>query len=57
MPPLDTPQKIYLFTDVRHICCGDLQWLSQDGGSLPVAGPPDPPQQSVAVTGYVPHGI
>ena len=28
MPPLDTPQKTYLFTDVRHICCGDLQWLS-----------------------------
>jgi hypothetical protein len=46
-----------LFTDVRHIRCGDLEWLSPDGEKLPVVGPPEPQVEARARTGYVPHGV
>ena len=51
------PPKEFLFTDVRHIEVGDLQWLSPEGKPIPVAGPPDPPVRAHAVLGSVPRGI
>lgn len=51
------PAKSVLFFDVRHIRCGDLQWRSPDGQSLPVAGPPEPQVEATASLGYVPRGI
>lgn len=57
MAASDKPQKLYLFTDVQHIRCGDLEWRSPEGGRLPVAGPPEPPVDTRAGMGYVSHGI
>lgn len=50
-------QKTYLFTDVRHIRCGDLEWVSPDGQRLPVAGPPLPEVEARSRTGMLPYGI
>ena len=50
-------QKAYLFTDLRHILCGDLEWYSPEGDYLPTTAPPEPPVEARAVTGFVPHGI
>ena len=50
-------QNKYLFTDLRHIRCGDLEWASPDGTFLPVINPPGPISQAHANTGFVPHGI
>lgn len=33
--PAPSPGKV-LFSDVRHICCGDLRWLSPSGEGIPV---------------------
>ena len=49
--------KMVLFTDLRHIRCGDLEWLSPEGKELPVAGPPEPEVEARPRTGFVPHGI
>ena len=51
------PQRTYLFTDLRHIRCGDLSWVSPSGEALPVAGPPEPPVEARAVMGMVPYGV
>ena len=50
-------QRRYLFTDVRHIHCGELEWYSPDGNLLPLTAPPEPPVDAHAKTGFVPHGI
>ena len=50
-------QRRYLFTDVRHIHCGELEWYSPDGNLLPLTAPPEPPVDAHAKTGFVPHGV
>ena len=50
-------QKIVLFTDLRHIRCGDLEWFSPEGELLPVVRPPLPQTESHAELGYQPRGI
>lgn len=52
-----SPQKTVLFTDLRHIRCGDLEWFAPDGDRLPLIAPPEPPVEAHARTGFVPHGI
>jgi hypothetical protein len=49
--------KTLLFTDLRHIRCGDLEWLSPGGEKLPVVGPPEPQGEAVARLGFVPRGV
>ncbi len=51
------PQETILFTDLRHICCGDLEWLSPMGDKLPLIAPLEPPVDAHARTGFVPHGV
>jgi len=49
-------QKSYLFLDVRHIRCGDLEYVSRQGEPIPIY--PDTPQtEAIARTGLVPHGV
>ena len=50
-------QQRYLFTDFRHIMCGDLEWRSPDGRAIPVAGPPQPPVDVVADPDWLTYGI
>lgn len=50
-------QKKYLFTDLRHIRCGDLEWFSPEGDYLPTTNPPLPVSEARAQTGFVPYGI
>jgi len=57
VPDRDSFPEKMLFTDVRHILCGDLQWLAPDGGALPLNRPPEPPVQATAAPGRVPRGI
>ena len=52
-----SPPEQFLFTDLRHIDVGDLQWMSPEGSPIPVAGPPEPPVEARAVLGGVPRGI
>lgn len=52
-----SPQQTVLFTDLRHIRCGDLQWFSPAGDKLPLIAPPEPPVEAQARTGMVPHGV
>jgi hypothetical protein len=49
--------KAVLFTDARHIRCGDLEWRSPAGERLPVAGPPEPQVEAQAHPGSLPRGI
>lgn len=49
-------QQRYLFTDLRHIRCGDLEWFSPEGDILGV-NPSGPAVQARADTGFVPYGI
>ena len=50
-------QNRYLFTDLRHIRCGDLEWFSEDGTYLPTSNPPGPPSAAYAKSSFVPRGI
>ena len=50
-------QRKYLFTDWRHIRCGDLEWFSSDGEVLPKHSPPGPSSVAWADTGFLPYGI
>lgn len=56
MVPEMFPQTL-LFTDLRHIACGDLSWHGPDGGCLPLNDPPEPDVDAVADAGRVPRGI
>lgn len=56
MSSCEEKQKEYIFTDLRHIDCGDLQWLSPDGKNVPLY-PDDPIVSLYAGMGRVPHGI
>lgn len=49
-------QKTFIFTDLRHIRCSDLEWFSPDGNELPMASP-EPQIEAYAKTCYVPHGV
>ncbi|MBI4024722.1 MAG: hypothetical protein HY360_07045 [Verrucomicrobia bacterium] len=49
--------RMILFTDLQHICCGDLEWLSPDGRPLPLLVPPEPQVAVQATTGLLPHGV
>lgn len=51
------PQKKLLFTDLRHIDPGDLQWRAADGTAVPVAGPPEPPVPVWADASRVVRGV
>jgi hypothetical protein len=50
-------QKTYLFTDARHIFCGDLGWVSPQGKPVPLIAPPEPPVDVQAHSGWLPQGI
>ena len=50
-------QKTYLFTDARHILCGDLGWFSPDGTHIRLIDPPKPVVNLHARPGWVPYGI
>ncbi len=47
----------YLFTDWRHIRCGDLQWWSPGGSPLPLKDPPQPIVKAHATAPFMPRGI
>ena len=49
--------KTILFTDLRNIRCGDLEWLSSEGNRFPLIKPPEPQIELYARTGIMPHGI
>ena len=49
-------QKI-LFTDMRHIQCGKLEWRTDEAKTLEVSNPPRPPRDLRAVPCRVPRGI
>ncbi len=49
-------QKTYLFTDLRHVLCSDLQWLGPDGQVLPLR-PTGPPVEPVSATAQMPRGL
>jgi hypothetical protein len=51
------PQKTVLFTDFRHIQCGDLGWLSPEGKGISLRNPPEPQIEVEAGVGLVPRGI
>lgn len=42
MPHGIPAQRRYLFTDLRHILCSDLQWLGPDGAPVPLNPKGDP---------------
>ncbi|MHB0936562.1 MAG: hypothetical protein ACYC6A_09250 [Armatimonadota bacterium] len=50
-------QQRCLFTDFRHIMCGDLEWRAKGGAAVPVAGPPSPPAPVTADPTWVADGI
>jgi hypothetical protein len=54
---LQISPKTVLFTDFRHIRCGDLQWRTPDNRTLFVAGPPQPEVQPHADLDVLPRGI
>ena len=51
------PPSLFLFTDYRNISVGDIGWMTPEGKTLPVAGPPDPPVPAIAKLGMVARGI
>ena len=53
---ISSPQAV-LFTDLRHIRCGDLEWFSPQGELLPVMRPPASQADPHAELGYQPRGI
>ena len=57
MTNLATSHKTYLFTDFRHIRCGDLQWFSTKGDSIPLTGPREPAIKAYSKTGFLPYGV
>jgi len=52
-----TPQQTYLFTDVRHIRCGDLQWFTPTAEQLPLVAPPAPQVDAHAAPSLLPSGV
>lgn len=56
MVPEMFPQTL-LFTDLRHIACGDLTWRGPEREALPLNDPPEPVVEVVADPGRVPRGI
>ena len=51
------PDKTILFTDARHICVGDLGWVSPEGGKLELNDPAGEPVEARAALGMMPRGI
>lgn len=51
------PQKTVVFTDFRHIQCGDLGWVSPAGEGIPLRNPPGPRVEARAHVDLVPRGI
>jgi hypothetical protein len=51
------PQKTFLFTDARHILCGDLRWSTPEGTPVPLIAPPAPQIDVQAHSGWLPCGI
>jgi len=49
-------QKTYLFTDLRHILCSDLQWLGPGGEPLPLR-PQGPVVEPTPATSQMPRGL
>ena len=53
---VSSPRTI-LFTDLRHIRCGDLSWRSPDGEPIDVLGSGMGPVEARADLGMVPRGV
>ena len=53
---MQLPQRSFIFPDLRHVRCGDLRWRSKTGETLPLV-PPAAPEEALAGTGFVPHGV
>ena len=51
------PQRLYLFHDLRHIQCGDLEWRAPDGTTLPLVDPPEQTGRARAEPVHLPRGI
>jgi hypothetical protein len=49
--------KTILFTDLRHIQCGHLEWVSPDEERLPLIRPPEPSAEARSVPRMVAHGV
>ena len=56
MPHGIPTQKIYLFSDLRHILCSDLQWLDTDGLPLPLL-PQSTAMEPVTTPSQMPYGL
>jgi len=56
MPHGIPAQQLYLFTDLRHILCSDLQWLGPDDAPVRL-NPRGEPVDVHASTFMMPHGI
>ena len=56
MPHGIPAQRLYLFTDLRHILCSDLQWLGPDDRPVRL-NPTGEPVDVHASTFMMPHGI
>ncbi|MBI3921650.1 MAG: hypothetical protein HY318_09555 [Armatimonadetes bacterium] len=52
-----TTSRTILFTDLRHIRCGDLEWFSPSGERLPLIRPPEPQVEACARSGFVSRGV
>jgi len=57
MPHGIPAQRLYLFTDLRHILCSDLQWLGPDDKVVRLNPGSAPVVDVHASTFMVPHGI
>lgn len=57
MSTTSTSGQHLFFTDLRHIQCGALKWLSPTGEELPVGNPAGPCVEATAQAQGIPHGI
>jgi hypothetical protein len=55
--PTTEAQQEYLFTDLRHIECGDLQWLGREDGQVVPIYPEGAARPLRAGPGRLAHGI
>jgi len=53
----ESPQNRYLFLDLRHIRCGDLEWHSPEGKAVPLVNPPEPQVELHARPALLARGV
>ena len=56
-PPAVKSPATVLFTDVRHILCGDLRWLDPSGATVPVTAEGFAPVGVAAQPTVQPRGV